>query len=125
MLIAVMSDRPLPDGIVPDTFEKSPCLILWETDTDTPVEILSGKTPEENAAYIVRSGAEAVVCGVHIGKACFEPIADACVSRYDGAGLAVPQAAQAALRGTIPLIPEYEGGPGCGSGRGECTDHCH
>lgn len=125
MLIAVMSDGPLPDGIVPDTFENSPCLILWETDTDTPAEIVCGKTPEAYAAYIAQSGAEAVVCGPHIGKECFNPIADACVSRYDSTGMPIPQAAKAALHNAIPMITEYEGGPGCGSGRGECTDHCH
>ena len=84
-----------------------------------------GKTAEEFAMEIAASGWEAVVCGPHIGKACFEPIADACVTRYNGAGLPVGDAALAADRGRLPLIPDFEGGTGCGSGTGECGDCDH
>ena len=66
---------------------------------------------------------EAVVCSKHIGKECFEPIADAGVTRYDGTGLGVIAAAHGAEDGTLPLIPDYEGGTGCGSGTGECHEH--
>ena len=120
MLIAVMSDRPTLDGCVPDRFEESPVLLFIETDADRLTEAFSG---EDAAAYVRRiaeSFCEAVVCSAHIGKDCFDPIADAGVTRYDGAGLNVLAAAKAADRGTLPLIPEYEGGPGCASGTGSC-----
>ena len=120
MLIAVMSDRPAPDGQVPDRFETSPALLFIETDGKQLVRAETDAAAEDFARMIAESFCEAVVCGSHIGKACFDPIADACVTRYDGAGLNVLDAALAAERGTLPLIPEYEGGPGCASGTGSC-----
>lgn len=124
MLIAVMSDRPDLAGAVPDRFETSPALLFVETEGDKLVRAETGKPAAEYAGLIAESFCEAVVCGEHIGKDCFEPIADAGVTRYVGSGLNVMAAAHAAEAGTLPLIPEYEGGPGCGSGKGECHhDH--
>ncbi len=120
MLIAVMSDRADRSGRVPDCFEESPSLLLIETDGDRLVRAFEGESAERYAARIIESGCEAVVCGRHIGKDCFGPIADAGVTRYEGSGLDVIAAARGADRGTLPLIPEYEGGPGCGSGTGDC-----
>ena len=120
MLIAVMSDRAALGGIVPDRFETSPALLFIETDDERLVRAESGASAPEFVKMIVESGCEAVVCSAHIGKDCFNPIADACVTRYDGSGLDVLAAAHAAERGTLPLIPEYEGGPGCASGTGDC-----
>ena len=85
----------------------------------------SGGTAADYAKQIAGSFCEAVVCSGHIGKDCFDPIANAGVTRYDGAGRNVLDAALAAEAGTLPLIPEYEGGPGCGSGTGECHEHDH
>ena len=123
MLIAVMSDRADLSGRVPDRFEASPALLFIETDGDKLMEAHTGLPAADYAAMIAASFCEAVVCGVHIGKDCFEPIADAGVTRYDGAGLDVLAAAHGAERGTLPLIPDYEGGAGCGSGTGECHEH--
>ena len=120
MLIAVMSDRAEMGGCVPDCFETSPALLLVETDGDRLIRAFSGASAAEYTQKIVESGCEAVVCGCHIGKDCFDPIADACVTRYDGGGLDVLDAAHGAERGTLPIIPEYEGGPGCSSGTGNC-----
>jgi len=125
MLIAVMSDRNDLSGVVPDTFETAPVLLLIETDSDTVARCYEGKTGAEYAAEIASAGWEAVVCGPHIGKDCFEPIADACVTRYNGAGLPVAEAAKKAELGRLPLIPDFEGGTGCGSGTGECGDCEH
>lgn len=120
MLIAVMSDRADLAGRVPERFETSPALLFIETDGDRLVKALSDRSAQDYAAEIAASFCEAVACGVHIGKDCFEPIADACVTRYDAGGLDVLAAAHGAERGTLPLIPEYEGGPGCASGTGSC-----
>ena len=125
MLIAVMSDRPDLQGRVPERFEDAAALLIVETDQDAVVMSFSGETPEVYAGKVVESGSEAVVCGPHIGKECFTPIADACVTRYAGAGLEILAAAKQADIGTLPLIPEYEGGPGCGSGASECGDCDH
>lgn len=123
MKIAVMSDRPDAQGRVPARFEDAAALLLVETDDGTVYAVTAGETPERYAALVVSSGCEAVVCGKHISKECFEPIAAACVTRYDGAGLDVRTAARRADRGTLPIIPDYEGGHGCGSGTGECHEH--
>ena len=124
MLIAVMSDRAAPEGRVPERFEDAAALLIVETDDGTVVQSAAGEAPERYAEIIAASDAEAVVCGPKIGKACFEPIADACITRYAGDGLNALTAALRADAGTLPLIPEYEGGPGCGSGSGECGE-CH
>ena len=120
MLIAVMSDRAELSGRVPDRFEASPALLLIEAGDGRLIRAFSGASAADYVRKIVESGCEAVVCGCHIGKECFDPIADAGVTRYDGDGLNVLDAALAADRGTLPLIPEYEGGPGCASGTGDC-----
>ena len=125
MLIAVMSDRPALDGQVPDRFESSPVLLFIETDGGRLVRCESGGAAADYAKQIAGSFCEAVVCSGHIGKDCFDPIANAGVTRYDGAGWNVLDAALAAERSALPLIPEYEGGPGCGSGTGECHEHDH
>ena len=120
MLIAVMSDRADLSGTVPDRFETSPALLFIETDTDAVARAETGADAIAYSKMIADSFCEAMVCGEHIGQECFDPIADAGVTRYAGAGLGVLAAAHAAERGTLPLIPEYEGGPGCGSGTGSC-----
>ena len=123
MLIAVMSDRADLEGTVSDRFETAPALLFIETDGDSLVRAERGKSAVEYAKQIAGSFCEAVVCSAHIGKDCFEPIADAGVTRYAGAGLGVLAAAHGAESGTLPLIPDYEGGTGCGSGTGECHEH--
>ena len=120
MLIAVLSDKPTLSGTGPERIETSPALLLIETEGARLIEAMTDKRAEDFAARIAACGCEAVVCGRHIGKACFDPIADAGVTRYEGGGLNVLDAAAKADRGTLPLIPEYEGGPGCGSGAGSC-----
>lgn len=125
MLIAVMSDRPDLQGRVPERFEDAAALLIVETDVPAVVENYAGEAPGAYARRIVASGSEAVVCGPHIGQECFTPIADAGVTRYAGAGLEILAAARQADIGTLPIIPEYEGGPGCGSGAGECGDCDH
>lgn len=126
MKIAVMSTLPSPEGVVPDTFETSPALLIVETDDGSIGTIVCSSKPGDYVNKIIETWCEAVVCGVHIGQECFDPIADESITRYDGAGLNVIEAAMKADRGLLPIIPEYEGGPGCGGGGGECGEgHCH
>ena len=125
MILAIMTDKPELCGLVTDTFDSAEALVFWETDTESITETFTRMTPEEFAAIIAGSEAEAVVCGRRIRKECFEPIADASITRYDGAGLPLPIAARGALVGSLPIIPEYEGGPGCSSGTGTCPEHGH
>ena len=126
MKIAVMSTLPSLEGVVPDTFETAPAMLIVETDDGSICCVMENCTPAQYVKKIVDTWCEAVVCGVHIGKEAFDPIADASITRYNGAGLDILTAARKADRGLIPIIPEYEGGPGCGGGGGSCDDnHCH
>ena len=126
MKIAVMSSSPNLKGTVPECFESSPAMLIIETDDGSICEILESKEPMDYVDKIMETWCEAVVCGVHISQRCFEPIADESITRYDGAGENVLVAAKKADRGLLPIIPEYEGGPGCSGGGGSCDEaHCH
>ena len=126
MKIAVMSTLPTPGGIVPDTFESSPAMLIVETDDCSVGTVVVSSKPRDYVDKIVETWCEAVVCGVHITQECFDPIADAGVTRYDGTGLNVIEAAMKADRGTLTIIPDFEGGSGCSGGTGECGEgHCH
>ena len=125
MRIAVLSDQKHLEGHVPDTFETSPFVLVVETD-DKSLRIAKKCTsPEALVKAVIDSRCEAVVCGAHIGKDCFDPIADEGITRYIGTGLSILTAADAAVRNALPFIRDYEGGPGCTSGSGSCEDgHC-
>lgn len=119
--IAIMSDRADERGVVPDGFESSPVMLICETD-DENCAVLAGKVPGEYVAAMIEEGCEAVICGQHIGKEAFEPIAEACISRYRGTGLPVMEALRGALENSLPMITDFEGGPGCSDGVGNCQD---
>ena len=122
MRIAVLSDQKHLEGHVPDTFESSPFVLLVETEDGTLRTAKKCSTPEALVRAVIDSRCEAVVCGEHIGQRCFDPIADEGITRYVGTGLKIQAAAEAAERNALPLIREYEGGPGCSAGTGSCED---
>ncbi len=126
MKLAAMSDQPNMFGTVPDTFETSPYMVIWDTDKSGGVaEVYPLSTPAEYARILKEQDCEAVVCGEHIGKEAFNAIAGACITRFKGTGQRIYDAVRGAFFNTLPIIPEYEGGPGCTSGHGSCEDgHC-
>ena len=125
MRIAVLSDQKHLEGHVPDTFETSPYVLVVETDDKSLRITKKCTTPEALVKAVIDSRCEAVVCGEHIGQACFDPIADEGITRCNGTGLSILTAADAAERNALPFIREYEGGPGCSAGTGSCEDgHC-
>jgi predicted Fe-Mo cluster-binding NifX family protein len=120
MRIAVMADCLAPDALVAAVYEESSAMLIVETDDESVV--FSMEKPEnlrEYAAAMEEYDCEAVVCTPHIGQDAFEPLVAACITRYDGSGLAVMEAARRALGNRLELVREYEGGPGCTSG-GSC-----
>ncbi len=122
MRIAVLADSPDLKALVPDEYETSPALLVVETDDWSVVATVEGP---DNRAYIAKmreTDCEAVVCGPHIGQEAFDPIANACITRYQGEGLTVLDAAKKALYNRLPIIREYEGGPGCDSGTHSCEE---
>ena len=120
MRIAVMADRPALDALVPEVYEDSPAMLVVETDDNSIVEAVENPADLlEYAAVMVNCDCEAVVCTPHIGQEAFEPLVAACITRYDGRGLAVLEAAHRAEQSRLEIVREYEGGPGCTSG-GAC-----
>jgi predicted Fe-Mo cluster-binding NifX family protein len=120
MRIAVMANRPELEATVPEVYEESPAMLIIETDDESVVCVM--QKPDDLGEYAVameQYDCEAVVCSSHIGQEAFEPLVAACITRYDGAGLSVMEAAQRALDSRLELVREYEGGPGCTSG-GDC-----
>jgi predicted Fe-Mo cluster-binding NifX family protein len=120
MRIAVMADRPAPEAAVPAIYEESPAMLIIETDDESVVCVM--EKPGDLREYVTameQYDCEAVVCSFHIGQEAFEPLVAACITRYDGVGLPVMEAARRALDNRLELVREYEGGPGCTSG-GEC-----
>ena len=121
MKIAVMASSVSREATVPDSFEQSPAVLIVETDTWEIEDSLSAD-PMDHVQKIIDSRCEAVVCSGHIGNDCFNPIADASITRYEGAGLNVMEASVLADRNRLSIIPEYEGGPGCSAGTGTCEE---
>ena len=131
MKIAVTSDRPGLDGLVPELFAGSPWLLIVNADSGELLHAAAGNEAGDLglAHEIVKWDCEGVLCGP-IEKEPFIIIADeGGVTRYDAAGLTVRDAFAGMEARKLPLIRDYIGGPGCGghdhSGGSECSGHHH
>lgn len=131
MLIAVASSAPDAGGIVPDLFARSPYLLVMETDTGALIRVLDRKETTDDAQLaraVVRLQCEGILCGP-IPEAPFLILADeGCVTRYNAAGLSVPEALERFARRDLELIRDHLGGQGCVSGGGGesggvCREH--
>ena len=123
MRIAVAVDSLAPDAMVADVYEESTALFVVETDDNTIVEVVEGPDMEEYLMTMLMKDCEAVVCTPCIGEDAFEPIARAGLTRYNGSGLPALEAVQRALKNELDLICDFEGGTGCESGTGSCSEH--
>lgn len=116
MYIALIADGTLQQSLIEPEFETGRFLLIADADAGK----LVASYDKTNCDYmgfavkIVEHDCEAVVCG-SIMKPAFEVIARACITRYRGTGLPVYEALRRAVDGTLEIIPEYEGGPGCSS----------
>ncbi len=113
MKIGIATDTNTDDAAVSMTFEQSGYLVIVETDTMHAEAIIENEGngrnyPQSLTAY----DCEAVVCGMILQEA-FEKIADAQITRYQGYGLTIGEAAEAAKLDLLPLIMKYEGGRTC------------
>ena len=131
MKIGIVTDKNTDDAAVAVTFEQGEYLIVVETDT------MHAETIVENAGngknfpdILIQYGCEVVVCGMILQDA-FDRIADAQITRYQGYGLSVGEAAEAAMLDILPLITKYVGGKNCReeAHTGDCAcgheDHEH
>ena len=122
MKLAIMSDKIGPGARVPEIFEASGALFIWETDDDTLPVQMQNKYVSEYIETIRKYKCEAVVCGKTITKESFEAFAADSITRYNGGGMPVPEAAEKALYNRLPLVTDFTGGTGCGAGTGSCED---
>ena len=122
MKLAVMADKIGPGATVPEVFEESGAMLIWESDNDTIVESMQGRPVSEYVDVIVKHWCEAVVCGGTITAESFEPLAKVSITRYNGSGLSLVEAAEKALYNALPLVTDFTGGTGCHSGTGSCED---
>ena len=97
--------------LIPEKFEDSKGLLVVETDTMEPIAYLTEDWPTAMDDLLC----EAVICGKMYDPILFENIAMRCITRYFAGGLTGTEAIQCMLNYELPIIRDYEGGPGCAS----------
>jgi len=126
IIISVAAAGPGIEDKIPATLDEAQYLIIFdaeklellkviETDTDERDIFFARKTVEENC--------EAILCGDILEEA-FEILAGAGVTRYLASGESAGKAVELMNEYRLPLICDYQGGPGCGGhSHGECHEH--
>ena len=113
MRIGIATDNNTEEAKVSETLEGSGFLIIVETETMHAEEIVPNAGGGSNyPEALERHSCEAIVCGT-IQQELFEPIAAKQITRYNGYGLSIGEAAEAAHYDILPLIVIYEGGKPC------------
>lgn len=126
MKIAAMTESPSLEGKIAKDFSSAGYLLILETD---PVGVDAvyprGELSDcDLAGKVVEHDCEAVLCGP-IEEAPFVILADeGCVTRYQASGLTAGAALREMEAYRLPMIPDFIGGTGCGSGgEGACAGH--
>lgn len=124
MKIAVMAERPDVNAFVPVCYEESDTMIIFDTETWQPDEIITGRDTARYYDALIRNDCEALVCGHSITKESFEPIAAASITRYCGEGYPALLAVRKAVENSLGLIVDFEGGTGCHASERTCGGGC-
>ncbi len=130
MKIAICSTSPGLDGTVPALFAVSPFLLVVETEGRELLHVETGGAVREMAlAEAMRLwDCEGLLCGP-IEKEPFMVIADeACITRYNAAGLTVREALDRLETRSFALIRSFIGGTNCEEEehhQGACAGHKH
>ena len=124
MKIAVMAERPDVNAFVPDCYEESDAMIIFDTETWHADEIISGRDTARYYNALIKNDCEALVCGRSITKESFEPIAAAAITRYCGEGYPAILAVHEAVENRLGFIVDFEGGTGCHSSEKTCDGGC-
>lgn len=105
------------ENLVPDKFSEADELRIVDVDNMSVIKSFCVEDPEGRdsvfAKKTVEWDCEAIICG-RMDKAPFEIVADAGVTRYLGIGHDTMEAVKMMQAYKLPLIREYDGGPGCG-----------
>lgn len=113
MKIAITCENEQIGGKVPALFAASPFLMIIDADKNEIFKVY-GKQDKENTVFakkILEHDCEAVICGP-IEKTPFDLLADAGVTRYNGAGMTVQEAYDNMNAYRLPWITDYIGGKG-------------
>jgi predicted Fe-Mo cluster-binding NifX family protein len=115
MNIAVTSDGENIHSIVSLEFEKCRSLIIIDVD-NMSIRAVIGNA-EQNGTKIAREviqyGCEALITGKMQSEA-FNILADAYITRYEGAGSTVEEAIKLMENNSLKIIKSAEGEQGCG-----------
>ena len=120
--IACLLDRK--DGVIAESYAAAEYVVLIDAETGDFLKEFArdGLSDVEFARRLVKEDPEAVITG-GIEQGPFEILAEeAYITRYDGVGLAAPEAIRLMNAYRLKLIPDFIGGTGCHSG-GECHEH--
>ncbi|SHI23384.1 Predicted Fe-Mo cluster-binding protein, NifX family [Sporobacter termitidis DSM 10068] len=122
MLIAVSADGQRLSSAVSQNFESCRFLLFVETDTMSYEAIEHGGDAAALADKIVGRDCEAVITGAFTPEI-FNTIANACVTRYSGAGLTVAEALDRMDKNTLEYIRFADKDDACHGdhGGGECN----
>lgn len=113
MNLGVITDKRTDDAVVSATLEGGNYLIIVDADKMAALGVIQNGGEGENFAdALLNYDCEAVVCGT-IQKPAFDAIAGKDITRYNGVGLPLGDAVELAVLNHLPLIVDFEGGPGC------------
>lgn len=123
MNIAITSEAPDTDALVPLTFKEAKILMIIDADKSEVTHIYR-KIDEENIEMIkkvLEFDCEALICGP-LEKEPFEMLVEQGVTRYNGVGHKVCKAYDYMNRYKLDWIADYIGGPGASghSHSGDC-----
>lgn len=123
MMIAAATDKNDMAALIPDTMEKAKGVMLFDLEAGTPPQYVT----DDLAQHIIDAGCEALLCGRIYDTQFFEAIAQAGITRYLAAGMAVEEAVKAMNAYQLDMISDYVGGPGCsdhGHAHGDSGEYC-
>ena len=114
------------DGVVAWRFHDTGHICVMDAETGEVLRDFprGDWTDEELARWVLREDCEAIITGP-MERRPFEIVAEeGMITRYNGVGRRAPEAVRQMNACALDLIPDYEGGVGCGAG-GECHGHEH
>ncbi len=123
MNIAIALNKKNLDAVIPDRLEDAAGILILETDT---LEIIDYVT-DQWVEVMVKYDCEVLICGAMYDPQLFEEVANACITRYLGAGFCAKEATEKMLLDQLELIRDYVGGTGCGAhgDPANCAEHDH
>lgn len=115
MRIAMTMDGTALESAVSSEFDTSPYLLVVrrsETAIEA-IEEIADLTAEQLAQKIIDLNCEGIITGSFKSQQAFDLLADACLTRFQGAGHSGVEALELMKNRTLPLIRNFAGTEGC------------